>query len=217
VSVTVVVSGAPGGALDRTLFSLACQAHGALEVRVGQEALGALERYRRLAPHIGWDVARSGEVGNGPYVAFFAAGELAYPAHFERLVTALETSTAGWAMARARWAIIDDAVVGEPYFRSKQDVGMDVPTPLLRAGQFALCAALFHRERLEVPDWTRGAPAQAKLLRLALTNPPIALSGLATCETPVEALPLPVRARGAIKQRLPGVYGVLKAAVRRRG
>jgi hypothetical protein len=213
VSVTVVVAGAPGVALDRTLFSLACQEHAPLEVRVAPEAAHTLERYRRLAPKTQWGTT---ETGVQPYVAFFEAGDTVYPAHFQRLVTALHDSRAAWAMARARWALTDDTVVGEPYCRGKYDVGMDVPTPLLRAGQLVLCAALFHTERLSVPDWSSGPPVQAKLLALALRHPPIALSGLATCETPVRDLPLPTRARSVLKRNLPGVYEMMRSVANRK-
>jgi hypothetical protein len=211
VSITVVVAGAPGVALDRTLFSLAFQECAPLEVQVAPAAARTLERYRRLAPETQWGTAQQGV---GPYVAFFEAGDTVYPAHFQRLVTALHDSRAAWAMARARWALTDDAIVGEPYCRGKYDVGMDVSTPLLRAGQLILCAALFHRERLSVPDWSSG-PAQAKLLALALRHPPIALGGLATCETSVKDWPLPTRARSILKRNLPGLYERVRSLANR--
>lgn len=215
--VTVVVGDGSIMASERTLFSLACQTHDALEVRVGPDAASLLQRYRRLAPSIDWRTS-SKEAPRSPAVSFLAAGDVVYPFHLNRLATALETSTAAWALSRARWAMTDDAIVGEPHCRAKQDVAADVPSAILRTGQLPLCAALFHLERMRL--WIlasgEGPPSQAALLRIALRCPPIALSGLASCESPVASLPLPVRAKSALKRNLPSVYGALKSAALRR-
>jgi hypothetical protein len=205
----VVTASADQGALEETLFSLACDDYRPLEVVI----LGAasVARWRKLAGDIEWRVAEDPPRPStlGRYVGFCEAGQILYPHHIGKLVALLGESKAGWAVARTRWAVVERAADGTLFTRTKREAGLMPGLGRWTVAQLPLCAAIFDRERVDLPTASRAA-----LLRMALRTPPVGADGLATCEVRVARLPAHLRLKAAVKKRAPGLARALRAAGR---
>ncbi|HSP78285.1 MAG TPA: glycosyltransferase family A protein, partial [Myxococcaceae bacterium] len=214
----VVWAGSPGrpGLLDETLFSLACQEQHPLELvlALGPEARPSaeatrelLERYRRLggfqlqlvegdAPGLLDEALRR---TRGQYVAFLEAGGVVYPAHYVRLVAALQRGEEAWAVARAFRATCRPGRPGEvPFIESKCPfpLGEHLETTHLLQEPELLQALVIDRFRVEPLPLAPVSPEEGLAplpLRLAALFEPIFLAeGIATCEVrsfPVEGPP----------------------------
>jgi hypothetical protein len=201
----IVTASKDTAALEETLFSLACDDYRPLEVVVVGSA--TIERWRKLAGDVEWRVVDKAPLAAtlGRFVGYCEAGQILYPHHLAKLIALLCESTSGWAVARARWAVVEKADDGMVYTRTKREAGLLPGLGRWTVAQLPPCAALFDRERVEPP-----APSRAALLRLALRIPPIGMDGLATCEVRVARLPAHLRVKAAAKARAPLLIRALK-------
>lgn len=189
------------GLLDETLFSLACQEHHPLEVLLlegpGAEGRHGVERHRQLG---GFHFQRlEGELpgawnealkrARGQYVAFLGAGSVVYPAHYARLVDALQRGSSAWSVARAFRATCPPGAPGDvPYIESKRPFPLGEHlelTHLLQEPELLQSLAI---DRTRVgslclePASPRARMAPLPVRLRALFEPLFLAEGLATCE-----------------------------------
>jgi hypothetical protein len=184
LSVIVRCDGADPSALDRTIFSLACQHQRPLEiVAAGTDAAAALERHA----HLGTFEAAAAPTGR--YLAWLAAGDLIYPQHYWVLRGALDATGAAFAASRGR-----ETKGGADFIEAKQT---ETPLPsdvagLIRRGSLPSPALLFDRLRvpglrLNDPALSSSEPGSALARRLLSLCRPAVVEGVPTWERPEQA------------------------------